>query len=312
MVPAGIDDAQLIAAPLQVKVHPANLGRLQVFKIDGDKVAHRRGHLIEQAAGLAKVDVFGILRNLRRLHRGELARIKQPAEDGADQNLKGRRGGKAGSTQHIRGGIGVKAADLVAQLGEPGSDAPDERAGPSLLLRPRLQLVDPYLIPRVALRLDADDPVIIRGGNADHIQIDARREHPPALMVGVVAADLRAPGGGKDAVIPSLPEELLEAADGLGIARALLADTGLAIKPGKGAVKGARGDLSGKILLLIHRYPSIKNIVRLPRPARQPPQNGGQGNYQNPYITILPHLSRRCNRKLVCNYGFLLQNKEKL
>ena len=99
------------------------MGRIR--KIDADDVADGGGRLIHQAAGLAEVDVFGILADLRDL-RGRQAAAAEMVQDHADEDLERRRGRQAAARQHRGGHIGVKGHGRMAQRGEPRSNAADE------------------------------------------------------------------------------------------------------------------------------------------------------------------------------------------
>ena len=87
MAAAGVDHDQRIAARGKIILQRRYLGlRLE---IDGDQAAHGGGHLIHQPAGLAKINVFGILGNLGALDGIHLHAVIQRIENGADQHLKG-------------------------------------------------------------------------------------------------------------------------------------------------------------------------------------------------------------------------------
>ena len=44
----------------------------------------------------------------------------------------------------------------------------------------------------------AYNPLLMEGNDSDDIQIHRRAQRAPALMVGMITADLRSPGCGKD------------------------------------------------------------------------------------------------------------------
>ena len=57
VVCTGIQDAEGKACLREIHLHRLHIGVGRIGKVDGDNVAHAGGHLIHQAAGLAKVDV---------------------------------------------------------------------------------------------------------------------------------------------------------------------------------------------------------------------------------------------------------------
>ena len=177
-----------------------------IRKINGHKSAHRRSGLVHQPAGLAKVDVLGILRNLCNLHRRcFLSRVKV-VEDGADQDLERRRGGKPRAFEHVAGGVGVKSADLHPQLPEPRGNPADQRSGAVGFFLPDRKIGKVDGIHWVAGRLDTDNAFVVFAGDCDDIKVDPCREHPSMLMVGVVAAHLGTSGRGKQFGFP-FPEQ---------------------------------------------------------------------------------------------------------
>ena len=56
----------------EIHLHRLHIGVGRIGKVDGDNVAHAGGHLIHQAAGLAKVDVLCPLADLRNGDGGDL------------------------------------------------------------------------------------------------------------------------------------------------------------------------------------------------------------------------------------------------
>ena len=131
----GIDDAKGVAAGRKIKGCGADRRCGGIQEINAYQTTYGRGGLIHQSAGLAKIDIFRILANLGHLGCRDLAAAEQMVQDGAHQHLKSGRGAKSGSGQHRGGAVGVKAAELVAQLGEPGGDATHQSGGGVDLLR---------------------------------------------------------------------------------------------------------------------------------------------------------------------------------
>ena len=87
----GINDAQRVARSGKVEGDPLHLRVLLVIEVDEDHAAHAGCHLVHQAAGLPEIDVFGILADLRDLHRVQPVLKKQAVQDVADLSTKGGR-----------------------------------------------------------------------------------------------------------------------------------------------------------------------------------------------------------------------------
>ena len=116
MVGPGIDDAQGMARGRKVKVNRPNIRVLFIRKVDGDETAHSGGCLIHQSAGLAEKDIFRVLANLGNLRLGNPPIKKQMIDDGSDEHFESGRGAEAGTGQNSGFTVGVKTADLTAQL----------------------------------------------------------------------------------------------------------------------------------------------------------------------------------------------------
>ena len=196
----------------EVEVQPLHHGAGVVLEVDCHHAAHRGGHLVQQAAGLAEKDVLRILPGLGNAGGGALAIKEQLVEDVAQQHLESGAGAEAAALEDGGGGVGVEALQLTALALEPGGYAADEGGGGVALLLPDLQAVQLHNVHGEALALDADDvlPVGSHGGN--DIQVDTAGQHQAVLVVGVVAADLRAARRGEDG-------SLVTGAKGFGQAR---------------------------------------------------------------------------------------------
>ena len=83
----------------------------------------------------------------------------------------------------------------MTQLRHPGAHTPDQTGRLPLFLLLRRKVGKDDRIHGKAGRLDADYPLVVLRDDGDHIQIDAAGQHPAPLVVGMVAANLRAPGG---------------------------------------------------------------------------------------------------------------------
>ena len=204
VVGAGVDDAQRMAAGRKVKGHRRDHRRSRVGKVNGNDAADGAGGLIHQAAGLAEVDVFRILPDLRKLHRAELPVQKQAVADRRHQHLKGSRRGKPAARQHVGLHIGVEAAGRSAQCGHPRSHAAHQCRRRARFLRPRRKAVQRHDAQGVALGLHADLPGAVGGDRRSCVKVHRAGQHEPVLMIGVVAAQLRPAGRGKEALGYSL------------------------------------------------------------------------------------------------------------
>ena len=167
------------------------------MEVNGDRTAHRRAHLVHQAAGLAEVDVFRVLADLGDFDRVERTAAAEVVEDVADQHLVSSGGGQAGTGQHVRGHIGIKAAQRMPQFGDLGGDAAHQRRRGVFLILAGGQAVQRDLEGGISLGVDADDVQPVGCGAGQHIQIHAAAQHMAVLVVGVVAADLSAARAGE-------------------------------------------------------------------------------------------------------------------
>ena len=72
VVCAAVDDAQVITFFLEIKVDLLNDWVFRISKVNVDHAAHRRCHLIHQAARLTEVYILGVLSDLSNLNGAEL------------------------------------------------------------------------------------------------------------------------------------------------------------------------------------------------------------------------------------------------
>ena len=208
---AGVDDAEAVAGAAEVVVHPLHRGSCGVEEVDGHRAAHGGADLVQQAAGFAKIEVLGPLADLRQLDGVQSPLAAEPVEDGADQNLKGRRGGEAGARDHVGVHVGVEAPQTIAPVRDPGGHAPHQGGARAVLGLVRLQGGEGDLHGGVTLG-DHPDPVqAVGGGAGQHIQVHAGAEGVAVLVVGVIAAQLGAAGGavegGRPGVFREAPAE---------------------------------------------------------------------------------------------------------
>ena len=140
MFGAGVYDAQRVAEILEAAVYLFYHRIFGVFKVYGYYIAHRAGHLIHKAAGLAEVHVFRVLAYLRYLDVGKLPAAVELVEYAPDQHFVGCGGGKSGSGEDFGLHLSVKASDIVTELRDAGRDAPYKALRAVLLAFYRLKV----------------------------------------------------------------------------------------------------------------------------------------------------------------------------
>ena len=188
---AGVDQTQPKAERGRVDLHPLHRRPLRIEKIDHDEAAGSGHELIHPAAGLAEERALRLLRSLREYRRVVRAAIER-AHAGAHQHLKRRRGGEPRAGRHIRADNGVKPAGGQAARPPSRRHAAHKRRRRACFRRHGRERIERNPNRRIALRVDADAVLPVRRGARDAVERHRRGEHAPALVVGVVAADLRA------------------------------------------------------------------------------------------------------------------------
>ena len=198
VVAAGVDHAKRVALRRKIAGDGFHL-RVLLLEINGDHAAHGGGHLIHQPARLAEIDVLHLLRDDGAGLRIHDKAVIQPVENRRDQHLERRRGGKPASAQHGAGNRRAEAADLVAHLLHHARRAANQRQRRAKILFANIEVIQLHRDRREALAVH-DDGVIFRRAHAgNRVQIDRRRQHAAVVVVGVVAADFRAPRRGEEA-----------------------------------------------------------------------------------------------------------------
>ena len=242
VVAAHVHDAQGVTGSRKVHVHLLNDGISRIGKVDGDDVTHGGGHLIHQTAGLAEVHVLGVLGDLGDLHGADLALVVQVAQNDTDKYLESGRGRQAATLEHVGGGVGVEAADAVAQIGKASSGTANQRCGTILLTLHGEQLGDIHLDDGIALGLHTDAAL---GGthHGDDVQIDRTGQHATVVVVGVVATDLGTTGSGEQEQVTLVTESRNKALDGGGIAITLSHHLCLAVQRGESGIVATATDL---------------------------------------------------------------------
>ena len=110
----------------------------------------------------------------------------------------------------------------MSHRSKPGGHAPDQRSGCVALVIARRQIRQINHIHRKALRLDADDPIVIFRRHRNHIEVDARRQNTPVLMIRVIPAHLGASRRAEQADLTARAEQCFKLQRRIFIARALL------------------------------------------------------------------------------------------
>ena len=197
MIRTGVDGAKRIARVCEVVIDLLHDRHFRVVEVDEHQTADARRHLIHEARRLAVIDVLRILSDLRDLNGRYFAVCKQTVQDSANQHLKRCRAGKPGTGQHRGLDLRVKARELVPALLERRRHAANQCRSRILFGFFDREVVQADLDGLVALRIHTDDVRAVEGHLRRRLHIDRRRDHAPMLMVGVVAADLRAPRRGK-------------------------------------------------------------------------------------------------------------------
>ena len=187
-----VGDAERVAGFRKVKVDLAHLGRFLVLEVNRDEGADAARRLIHQTAGLAEEFVFGVLAHLRDLQRRQMVAEIHAVDHRAEQDLKRRRGRKPRAGEHVGGRVRVKAAHAAAQLAHPRAHAAQQGGRMPLLLRRHDGIGHVNHVRVIAFAVDTGRVVVALGRHGDRVQIDARRQHAAALVVGVVAAHLGA------------------------------------------------------------------------------------------------------------------------
>ena len=192
-----VDDAQGVAQGVQIRLDLPQGGGGGVLEVDGDNAAGGAGELVHQPAGLAEVGVLRVLADLGQLGGGQRPAAEEVVEDGGYQDLEGGGGAQAAAPEDPGGGVGVKAPHLVAQLADSGCHPPDQGHGVPRLLRTAAELVQVHLRHPVVAGLDTDGPAAVGHHTGDGVQVHAGGQAVAVLVVGVVAPQLRAAGGGE-------------------------------------------------------------------------------------------------------------------
>ena len=208
MVAARVDHTQRIALRGEIAGNRLHL-RVLLFEIDRHHAADRRGHLIHQAARLAEIDVLNLLRDDGAGLGVHNKAVVQSVENRRNQHLKRRRGRQAASAQHGAGNRRAETADFVTHLFHDARRAANQRQRRAEILLADVKVIQLHRDRRKALAVHHDGIVVRPAYARDGIQIDRSRQHTAVVVVGVVAADFRAPRRGEEAQPALLRTETL-------------------------------------------------------------------------------------------------------
>ena len=158
-------------------------------------------------------------------------------------HLKGGRGGDPRTLQHRRGGIGVVAAHRVTAHTEAGAHPRKEGGGgvKELFLRPFG--VTAHAVGVKALALYRDPTLCGGRSDGDDVEIHGGGDYAAAIVVGVVAGDLRATGNRKEPHLALVTVQRAEFLHGVAVALFLKSDVFLAVERGKPRVERSVFDM---------------------------------------------------------------------
>ena len=175
----------------KVAGQPLYNGHFGAQKVNAHSAAHCRGGLIHQTAGLTEILVLGVLSNARQRHRRDRPAVIQPALDLSQQQLKCCRRRKPRTGRHRRGAYPCKAARRIALLPQSGKNASNQRRrmSPFSFIMRHIPPVHRRQRVTFAAKLYR---ILLRRDHRQLIQRYCSRQHPPVLVVGMVASQLGA------------------------------------------------------------------------------------------------------------------------
>ena len=193
----GVDEAGRVSRALGLEAEALYCGLVR-SEVYGRRAAEGAGELVHEPAGLAEVLV------LRAPGAdGELHRPGPAAEYAGEQHLEG--GGAREARAHRDGARDgdVHASRLKAAAAQRVRYAAGEGRARKALLRARGCVAYVNLKRLLPLAYDAQGVKAVRRGGGEHIESHGGGEDAAALMVRVVADELRAARGAVEALGPS-------------------------------------------------------------------------------------------------------------
>ena len=196
MALAGVQDKEIHIVVVEGEVY--GLVADTLGKVEENHAARRAGHLVHEAGCLVPPVVLGVLAHARIVRDAHLAVIVEGVQNGADQHLKRSRARDAGRRNDLARHIGAETADLVAELLRRLCDARDQRLR-AVLLRGLRKYLGVDRDRAVAFAHNRDDAVVGRRCRADGVKRNAARQNFAAVVVRVIADNLRSAGRRKEA-----------------------------------------------------------------------------------------------------------------
>ncbi len=193
MASAGVNNHQRIALLGEVVVHGLHL-RIIVLEVDVCQSASATGHLIQQAAGLSEVHILRKLGNLGPMLVSQRTLIVQLIKNRAQHDLEGGGAAQTTAAANRRSDRCIKAADFVAFLLQLVGHASNQRCGGVLFVLTGCKVVQRNGNRRITLAVDVHHAVLTGRNGGNGIQIDGGCQHLAAVVVGMVAGNLRASG----------------------------------------------------------------------------------------------------------------------
>ena len=191
VVSAAVNDAKRISCFSKVEVDLLDLWLCGILKVNVNQAANTGCHLIHQTAGLAEVNIFGILANLCDLYSRQLFVIEQFVQNGTEQHLKGSRGTEAAAGKNRGTDSCIKTFQFCPLLGKAGSDAANQSRCGVLFFFTDSQIIQGNLNSRITLGLHTDDVAAIKADICNGFQIHRGCENAAALVIGMVTTDFR-------------------------------------------------------------------------------------------------------------------------
>ena len=214
VVASAVHQAERIAARLPVEGDGLD-ARQVAREVEGRRAALRAGQLVLHAAGLPEVGLLDLSALQRQRHgvaRHGARRVAQHAQQHADQHLERGRRRDPGACGDVGAGGRIEPGKPSARAHEGGRHAAHERKRRPALAFARVQVAAAQRDVAEALHAHAHLVGAVRGGERVDAAVDCGRDRAPALMVGMVAGQLHAPGSGCECERPCarVPEALGE------------------------------------------------------------------------------------------------------
>ena len=143
--------------------------------------------LVHKPAGLAEIDVFGILRRFCLENRVERSVVVIMIEYLCDNQLERTRRRHPAALGHAGVHTGGEPASALSRTDEIFRNALYKRDGSAELRLPESEVVERYAKHRIVFGFHFDDAVVARSNRAERVDGDRCGKHFASVMVGVVA-----------------------------------------------------------------------------------------------------------------------------